>query len=115
MKKALLFALVSASILFPSISANAGHRHYYGQSGFHYRSHHDGNILIAAGIIGGAIILGSILTHPRHTHHTQYYYRPPLLPPVHYQRVYQPRCYKDKIRRYLPDGRIQWGTRTTCY
>ncbi len=45
-----------------------------------------------------------ILGQPRHPRHRPYY-RP----------QYAPRCFQDKVWRYLPDGRIQWGIRTTCY
>ena len=41
------------------------------------------------------------------------YYVPP--PPVYYLAPRQPYCVQDEVYRYLPDGRIQWGTRTRCY
>ncbi len=57
---------------------------------------------------GGMKIAGRegkpILGQPRHPQHRPYY-RP----------QYAQRCVQDKVWRYLPDGRIQWGIRTTCY
>lgn len=40
------------------------------------------------------------------------YYAPP---PVYYVAPRAPYCVQDEVYRYLPDGRIQWGTRTRCY
>jgi hypothetical protein len=42
-----------------------------------------------------------------------YYYAPP--PPAYSPPVREPYCVQDKVYRYLPDGQIQWGTRTRCY
>jgi len=90
------------------------HRHkHYRHYGYHRRHHHHhrrhgdigDEILIGAGIIGGAIIVGSVLSQPRQA--------PP--PPVYYQPAPAPRCVQDQVYRYLPDGSIQWGTRTRCY
>ena len=68
--------------------------------------HNGDKLLIAAGIIGGAFLLGSLLTQPR-------YYAPP----AYYapQPAYVPSCYQDQVWRRLPDGRIQTGVRTRCY
>jgi hypothetical protein len=41
------------------------------------------------------------------------YYPPP--PVYYYAPPSQPYCVQDQVYRYLPDGRIQWGTRTRCY
>lgn len=41
-----------------------------------------------------------------------FYYAPP---PVYYVSPREQYCVQDKVYRYLPDGRIQWGTRTRCY
>lgn len=41
------------------------------------------------------------------------YYVPP--PPVYFVAPRKPYCVRDEVYRYLPDGRIQWGTRTRCY
>jgi hypothetical protein len=115
--KAPLVAVLCAGLLLPSAEGMAkskygykggyGH-HYKGGYGYHYR--HGGidgdDLLIATGILAGAVVLGSFLSAPR-------YYAPP---PVYYPPPPPPRqCYQDQVYRYLPDGRIQWGTRTTCY
>jgi hypothetical protein len=41
-----------------------------------------------------------------------FYYVPP---PVYYAAPRERYCVQDEVYRYLPDGRIQWGTRTRCY
>ena len=94
MKKALIVGLLSVILVLPGTTVQAG--------GYHHG--HDG--LIAAGIIGGAFLLGSLLTQPRY-YTPPVYYRPAL--------AYVPTCYQDKVWRRLPDGRIQTGTRTRCY
>ncbi len=103
MKKALAAGLLSVILVLPGTAVQAG-GYYYGHGGHHYG--HGDDLLIAAGIIGGAYLLGSLLTQPR-------YYAPP----VYYRRApaYVPTCYQDKVWRRLPDGRIQTGTRTRCY
>ncbi len=101
--KALLAGLVSACVVLASFSAVAGHNQHRGHNRIGHH-HGNGDVLIAASIIGGAIILGTILSQPRDNHH-RHYYRP----------TYGPRCFQDNVWRYLPDGRIQWGTRTTCH
>ena len=104
MKKFVLAGLLSAGLVLASFSAQAGYGRYYGHGGYGY--HHGGDdALIAAGIIGGAILLGAFLA-PRP------YYRPA---PVVYVPAYPPTCYRDRVYRYLADGRIQWGVRTRCY
>ncbi len=116
MKKLVLTALLSATLVLASVPAQAGSRYHYGHGGGHtyyghggytrhHGHHHGDDLLIAAGIIGGVILLGSLLA-PRP------YYQPA---PVIYAPAYRPTCYQDRVYRYLPDGRIQWGTRTTCY
>ncbi len=106
MKKLVLTGLLSAGLVLASFSAQAGYGRYYGHGGYGYHhGGHGGGALIALGIIGGAILLGSLLA-PRP------YYRPA---PVVYAPAYRPTCYRDRVYRYLPDGRIQWGIRTRCY
>ncbi len=107
MMKCMTLVVVATGILLGPVSAEAGGRYHS-----HHRGHHHGHygniggdILIGAGIIGGAILLGSLLTRP--------YYPPP--PPVAYVPPRPRYCVQDRVYRYLPDGRIQWGTRTTCY
>ncbi len=101
MKNALVAGLLGISLVFSSSTVQAGG---YGDGGYYDDNGDD--LLIAAGIVGGAIILGSLLSRPR-------YYAPP----VYYQPapVYVPTCYQDQVWRRLPDGRIQTGTRTRCY
>jgi len=133
MSKLLIALLVSAATVASSFPAQAGgyyHSRPYGYHGYknygyksygHYRPRHHGHyhqrrhhhrhdygdeILLGAGIIGGSIIIGSVLSQPR--------YAPPP-PPVYYYPPPQPTCVQDEVYRYLPDGSIQWGTRTRCY
>ncbi len=103
MRKALAIGLLSVVLALPGTAVQAG-GYYYGHGG-HHNGHGD-DALIAAGVIGGAILLGSLLTRPR-------YYAPP----VYYRPApaYVPTCYQDTVWRRLPDGRIQTGTRTRCY
>ena len=118
--KALLAALVGGALIFATLPAEAGgYRHgghgYYGgykhYGGYKYRGHrhrHGGygdEILIGAGIIGGAVLLGHLLA-PR-----PYYYQPAPT----YTAPRRVDCYRDQVYRTLPDGRIQTGTRTRCY
>ena len=103
MKKALIAGLLSIILVLPS-TAQAGGYHY-GHGGYYYG--HGDDALIAAGIIGGAILLGSLLSPPRYYTPPPVYYRPPP--------AYVPTCYEDRVWRRLPDGRIQTGTRTRCY
>ncbi|MPZ12523.1 MAG: hypothetical protein GEU89_20275 [Kiloniellaceae bacterium] len=84
------------------------HRHYSRHRHYHHRRHGGvgDEILLGAGIIGGSIIVGSLLSQPR-----------PAPPPatVYYAPPPAPYCVQDQVYRYLPDGSIQWGTRTRCY
>ena len=110
MKKALVACLLSIILLLPGTTVRAGH-YYYGHGRHHYGYGED--YLIAAGIIGGAYILGSLLAQPR-------YYAPPVYyrqAPVYYRPApaYVPTCYQDNVWRRLSDGRIQTGVRTQCY
>ncbi len=104
MKKALAVGLLSVILALPGTAVQAGH-------GGH-RSGSSDDFLIAAGIVGGVLLLGSLLSRPR-------YYAPPVYyrRPIYYRPapVYVPTCYQDKVWRRLPDGRIQTGTRTRCY
>lgn len=79
-----------------------GHRHGHHR---HHRRHGNDDIILGAGIIGGAIIVGSLLSRPQPAPPPVVYYAPPP----------QPRCVQDQVYRTLPDGSIQWGTRTRCY
>ncbi len=103
MKKLVLTGLLGAGLVLTSFSAQAGYGH--GGYGFHHGHHGGDSLLIATGIIGGAILLGALLAPPP-------YYRPA---PVVYAPAYRPTCYRDRVYRYLADGRIQWGVRTRCY
>ncbi|MFQ5619526.1 MAG: hypothetical protein ACE5FR_11180 [Rhodospirillales bacterium] len=105
MKKFVLSGLLSAGLVLASFSAQAGYGHYYGHGGHHHGHHGGDGALIALGIIGGAVLLGALLAPPP-------YYRPA---PVVYAPTYRPTCYRDRVYRYLADGRIQWGVRTRCY
>ncbi len=86
------------------------HRHHH-RHGHHRRRKRDGidgdDLLLAAGIVGGAVVLGTILSQPAYAAPPPRTYEAP--PPR------QPHCVVDDIYRYLPDGRIQWGERTRCY
>ena len=110
MKKALAAGLLSVILVLPGTAVQAG-GYYYGHGG-HHNGHGD-DLLIAAGIIGGAFLLGSPLTQPR-------YYAPPVYnrrAPLYYRPppAYVPTCYQVQVWRRLPDGRIQTGVRTRCY
>ncbi len=110
MKKALAAGLLSVILVLPGSVVQAG-GYYYGHGG-HHNGHGD-DFLIAAGIIGGAYLLGSLLTQPRY-YAPPVYYRPA---PVYYRPAlaYVPTCYQDRVWRRLSDDRIQTGTRTRCY
>ncbi len=103
MKKALIVGLLSVILVMPGTAVQAG-GYYYGHGG--HRSGSSDDVLIAAGIIGGAYLLGSLLTRPRY-YALPVYYRP--------APAYVPTCYRDRVWRRLSDGRIQTGTRTRCY
>ena len=101
MKKYIAAAALTAGLAFVPLSAQAG-----GYHGYHHGHHgySSGDVLAVAGVIGGAILLSSLLTAPR-------YYDPPA--PARYA---PPRnCVRDGVYRSLPDGRKQWGVRTRCY
>jgi hypothetical protein len=109
MRKFLTIGLITAGLIVGSVSAEAGHRHhkyYNGHGGYHHGYYGDigDEILIGAGIIGGAILLGGLLSRPSYARPPAYY-----APPRHRY------CERERVYRYLPDGRIQWGIRTTCY
>ena len=111
MKNAILAGLIGIILVLPSVSAMAGHRGHFVHRGHHFGGnyHYRGNdVLAVAGIIGGAILLGALLSRPSHAYHAP----PPASPP---NRHYGQRCYQDQVWRTLPDGRTQTGTRTTCY
>jgi len=86
------------------------HRHFKPRS-YVYRHHrhqdYGDEILLGAGIIGGAVIVGSVVAQP--------HYAPPPPPVVYYTPPPQPYCVQDQVYRTLPDGSVQWGTRTRCY
>ena len=113
MRNLLNLGLVGIAMVLVTASAQAGGKYYggknYGHNG-HYYNYEDNDddygdeILIGAGIIGGAILLNGLLTRPQ--------YAPA---PVYYAPPRAPICEQDQVYRYLPDGRIQWGTRTRCY
>ncbi len=110
MKKALIAGLLSVILVLPGAAVQAG-GYYYGHGG-HHNGHGD-DLLIAAGVIGGVFLLGSLLSQPR-------YYAPPVYnrrAPVYYRPApaYVPTCFEDEVWRRLPDGRIQTGIRTRCY
>jgi len=132
MLKLMSAALLAGAVVMSTLPAQAGGYHHrgWGHPGYHhgfkghhykhyrhykrhghyrhrhYRRGHDigDEILLGAGIIGGAIVLNGILTAPPPA--PRYYAPPP--PP-------QPYCTQDQVYRYLPDGSVQWGTRTRCY
>lgn len=115
MKRALAVGILSLALVWPGVAAHAG------GYGHHGHGHHgNDDLLVAAGIIGGAIVLGALLTRPS-TYGAPAYYQPAPVyyqaAPVYYQAapVYVPTCYQDTVWRRLPDGRIQTGTRTRCY
>jgi len=122
MKRLITAALIGFALGawgYPAMAGGKYHKgHYYGHHSYkgHYkahRSHHyrhgrghryGDEILIGAGIIGGSILLGSLLSQPN-------YYPTP----TYYASLRAPVCQQDQVYRYLPDGRVQWGTRTRCY
>ena len=104
MKKTLLLGGIVALSLAaaPAYADNWRYgRHYHG----HSHAHVSGDALaLGVGIVVGAVALGALLSPP------PYYYGPP---PLAYRPA--PYCVQDEVYRYLPDGRLQTGTRTTCY
>ena len=107
MKKILLASLLSAALIAPSL-ALAGGRHHGGHyHGHRHHSHHHGHghaagLLIGAGIVGSALVLGTLLSRP-HRHEPAPVYRRPVT------------CEEEEVWRRLPDGRIQTGTLRRCY
>jgi hypothetical protein len=114
LRKRLLTGLLSAALALASFSGPSlagykshGYGHHYRHHGHYgHHGHNSDDVWIAAGIIGGAVLLGSLFA-------SRPYYDPP--PPRYYTPPPRPRCSFERVYRYLPDGRIQWGTRTTCY
>ena len=122
-QRLILSSLIAIGLIAAAMSAEAGgYKHRgkgYGGSGHygkHYRQgrqthyrhrghHYDDNFYTALGITAGIGLLGVILSQPRYIAPAPTYYAPP------------PRreCYEQNIYRYLPDGRIQWGVKRTCY
>lgn len=102
-------ALLGVGLMLASVAAEAGYRrHGYQYRGHYSHGHHGGHgALVAAGVLGGALLLGTLLSAPR--------YGAPPAPAYYAPPPRQPYCVKDKVYRHLPDGRIQWGTRTRCY
>ncbi|MCG8546001.1 MAG: hypothetical protein MJE12_17530 [Alphaproteobacteria bacterium] len=100
MKRFLAMIALTASLACYSGGTQAGYK-------YHHHHHGHGGAYVAAGIIGGALLLGTLLSLPR--------YRPYPPPPVYYAPPRPPVCYREDVYRYLPDGRIQWGVRTSCY
>ncbi len=117
MRRKIIAAVLGAGLMLASVAAEAGYRQHRYNYGYNYRGHgghygyqggHGGHgALVAAGLLGGALLLGTLLSTPRYNSRpAPAYYRPPPR---------QPYCVKDKVYRHLPDGQIQWGTRTRCY
>lgn len=109
MRKRVIAALLGAGLMFASVAAEAGYRNhrFHHRGHFHHGHHGHNGAFVAAGILGGALLLGTLLSTPR-------YYAPPA-PAYYYPPPRQPYCTQDQVYRYLPDGRVQWGTRTRCY
>lgn len=106
MRAKTIAAVLGAGLILASVAAEAGYR----QHRYYYRGHsgHGGHgALAAAGVLGGALLLGTLLGTPR--------YSSPPAPADYRPPPRQTYCVKDKVYRHLPDGRIQWGTRTRCY
>jgi len=89
-----------------------GWRYGYGGPywGWSYGVHGDGDdLLAAAAIVGGALLLGNLLSQPRDPLPTR------TAVPGYGQPARAPVCLEDRVYRYLPDGSLQWGTRRRCY
>jgi len=114
MRMLLIAGVIAFSVTLGVNAAQAGHYHHRGYNhGYHGGHHgnvggHHGNVgeklLIGVGIVAGALLLTRLLT-PSHYPPAPVYVAPPR----------PRRCVQDRVYRHLPDGRIQWGTRTTCY
>ena len=125
MKKILITSFLSVALVLPGTAFAGGYGkghhgyghgyksygHGYKHGGYGYKSHDYGDeILIGAGIIGGSILLGSVLSRPTYQQPPPAYYQPA---PTYYAPA--PTCYQHEVWRYLPDGRVQTGVRTSCY
>ena len=104
MKVLLTAGVITLSIALGVGAAQADHYHHGG--GYHHGYHYDygKQLLIGVGIAAGAILLARLLTTPRY-----------VPPPVYVAPPPPRRCVQDRVYRYLPNGQIQWGTRTTCF
>ena len=98
-----------------------GERHDYRGDRYHRRDYYRGGydrghrhkksrdysdeILIGAGIVGLAIVAGSMIASQ------------PREPEINWSDAprREPNCETDEVYRYLPDGSIQYGDRTRCY
>lgn len=103
MKMAFLCAPLMLAVAAVSTPAAADQWHHHHGNWGH--AHVSGDaFLIGAGIVVGAVALGALLSPPPPYVSPRISYYPP------------PRsCVQDEVYRFLPDGRIQTGTRTTCY
>jgi len=110
MRNKIITAALAAGLTLASAAADAGygrHGHYY--RGHYHHGHHGGHgALVAAGVLGGALLLGTLLSTP-------YYYSAPPTPVYYNPPPREPYCVRDRVYRHLPDGSVQWGVRTRCY
>ncbi len=107
MKSRIAVSLLILGVLALSAPAMAGGKYHRGYHHGHGHGHHRHNgdaIIIGAAIIGGSILASTLLSQPR-------YPSAPRYAEASRTRV----CEQDEVYRFLPDGRIQWGTRTRCY
>ena len=103
MRKTLVAGVLALSVTGFAAPAMADSWGRHGHWGGH--AHVSGDAFwIGAGIVVGAITLGALLSPPP-------YYGPPRV----VYRAPPPSCVQDTVYRTLPDGRVQSGTRTTCY
>ncbi len=103
-----LLILCVLALTTPAMAGGKYHRGYHhghghGHGHGHYK-YNDDAIIIGAAIIGGSILASTLLSQPRYPYAPRYAVAPRA-------RV----CEQDEVYRFLPDGRIQWGTRTRCY
>lgn len=110
MKSLMAVCLLSLSILTITSPAMAGGKYYrgghhgYGHGHGHGHRYNNDGLIIGAAIIGGSILVSSLLSHPRYPSPPRYAVAPRT-----------PVCEQDEVYRILSDGRVQWGTRTRCY